>query len=90
MLRCLTSHLLRIRLTPSSWFLTIAEELYLGGVAAGNVLGGMLPSELGRLQQLEVLDLGPNFFSGQIIPTEIGGLVNLSKCFPLPMHIIFH
>jgi len=69
--------------------LTIAEELYLGGVAAGNVLGGMLPSELGRLQQLEVLDLGPNFFSG-LIPTEIGGLVNLSKCFPLPMHIIFH
>ena len=40
-------------------------------------LGGAIPSSLGRLSNLQSLDLGTNFFTGSI-PTSLGNLGNLT------------
>lgn len=42
-------------------------------------IGGRLPSELGMLTKLRLIDLVDNLFSGTI-PNEWGNLPNIGKC----------
>ena len=59
--------------------LRFAAELILGGSMQGNTFLGPFPPEIILLSGLQVLDLGPNAFSG-VIPSEVGNLVGLRKC----------
>ena len=43
-----------------------------------NKLFSTIPSELGRLDQLENLDLGSNQFTGTL-PAALGQLINMGK-----------
>ena len=61
----------------SDLLLLSIAELILGGTS-GNGFAGTLPLELTLVPGLQVLDLGPNGFSG-VIPPEYGFLTTLSK-----------
>lgn len=50
----------------------------INGVCCGNNLGGRIPSEIGDLSALKVLDLGLNEINGEI-PEEIGQIKSLER-----------